>query len=290
MTFEEFCTLNGVDSSEKIHILGNAVFPEGEFTPRFTLMLYTSFGTSEIRINGKQSTVRRKSISLWQSGCSICFKPEESLRYLLLVIGEELLQYLDASSIFFTIFSNEGYPVFRITSAYNDALVHFFDSLRIVNGFQDNPYKDSCQLSIVRALFYSTGYYVFRSLRLKEGGLAKFATGYPSYGNGLTSKFIRLVEKMSTRERHLSYYAKELGYHPNYLSSLIKRETAYSGQAVIDQYAVLTAMSKLSFGRKSIKEISDEMSFQSQSDFGKFFKRMSGYSPREYRKNRLKRH
>ena len=82
--------------------------------------------------------------------------------------------------------------------------------------------------------------------------------------------------------------AKELDYNPKYLSALVKRQTGYSGQALIDQYSVLTAMAKLSYGHRSIKEISDEMNFQSQSDFGKFFKRMTGVSPINYRKDRFK--
>jgi len=65
---------------------------------------------------------------------------------------------------------------------------------------------------------------------------------------------------------------------------MVKKETGLSGQEIIDQYAILAAMAKLTYTRKSIKEISNEMEFPTQSDFGKFFKRMTGKSPLEYRK------
>ena len=44
-------------------------------------------------------------------------------------------------------------------------------------------------------------------------------------------------------------------------------------------------MAKLTYTHKSIKEISNEMEFPTQSDFGKFFKRMTGKSPLEYKKS-----
>lgn len=289
MTYEEFCSLNGCDASQTMHILRGATFPDGEFIPDFTLMLYSTGGLSEISIDGKMYNIRRKCISVWRPGQRISFSPDKSLEFQMLVISGNFQRYLNVGSVFLTTFVTEEYPVIRITSAYNDALRHFFESISIVNNFQDNPYRKDCQLSILRALFYSTGYYVFRSLRFKNGDLYKFASEYPSFEKNVTSRFIRLIEKYSMRQRRLSFYAEKLDYHPKYLSSLIKRETGHSGQDLIDQYSALTAMAKLSYGHQSIKEISDEMNFQSQSDFGKFFKRITGVSPLSYRKSRFSR-
>lgn len=289
MNYAEFCSINGCDEAETMHILSKANFPEEEFCSDFTLVLYSTGGMSDITINGKCYSIRRKCISVWRPGQRILFHPSEDLEYQLLVISGDFQKYLNVGSVFLTTFVTEEYPVIRITSAYNDALRHFFESIAIVNNFQDNPYRKDCQLSILRALFYSTGYYVFRSLRFKNGDLYKFASEYPSFENNVTSRFIRLVEEYSTRQRRLSFYAEKLEYHPKYLSSLIKRETGHSGQELIDQYSALTAMTKLSYGHQSIKEISDEMDFQSQSDFGKFFKRIAGVSPLAYRKSRFRR-
>lgn len=287
MTYEDFCTLNGIQYPDIMHSLDSAVFPEGEFCPDFTIVLYSTDGISPIMIDGKEYQIRRKSISVWRPGQRISFVSDPSLKYQLLAISGDLQQHLNVSSVFLTLFVAQEYPVIRVTSAYNDALHHFFDSIKIVCNFQDNPYKKDCMLSILRALFFSTGYYVFRSLRFRSGDLYKFASEYPAYENSVTSKFIKLVEEYSMTERHLSFYARKLDYNPKYLSALIKRETGRSGQNLIDQYSVLSAMAKLSYGHRSIKEISDEMDFQSQSDFGKFFKRLTGFSPLAYRKSRF---
>lgn len=288
LAFSDFCGMNGLGGAESLHVLDSAVFPEGPFSGDFTIVLYSTKGISDIKIDSKNYKLRRRCISVWRSGQIIEFRPAEDLQYQLLLISGELQQFLNVGSVFLTLFVTDEYPVIRITSAYNEALVRFFDSISIVNTFEDSPYKRDCLLSILRALFYSTGYYVFKSLRFRDGQLFKFASGNISEENGTVARFIRLVEQKSITERHLNYYAKELDYNPKYLSALVKRETGYSGQSVIDQYSVLTAMARLSYGRRSIKEISHEMNFQSQSDFGKFFKRLTGLSPMNYRKNRFK--
>lgn len=289
MTFEDFCSLNGIEHPDILASMDKAVFPQEEFIPQFTLILYSTSGVAPIMIDGQQYTIRRKSITVWRPGQKIRFQPSEDLRYKLLLISGNLQEHLNVGSMFLTMFVTQEYPVIRITSAYNETLHLFFDSIDSVCGFQENPYKKDCMLSILRALFYSTGYYVFRSLKFKNGDLYRFANEYTMHEDNVLSRFIKLVEEHSISNRHLSFYARELDYNPKYLSALIKRETGHSGQHIIDQYSVLTAMAKLSYGHQSIKEISDEMGFQSQSDFGKFFKRLTGTSPLAYRKQRFSR-
>lgn len=289
MTYQDICQLNGAAPSEILHSLGKAVFPQEEFTLDFTVVLYSRAGISPIMIDGKEYQIRRKCITVWRPGQRVLFTPSEDLDYRTLIISGDLQKQLAVSSVFLTLFVTEEYPVIRITSAYNEALVRFFESIDIVCGFHDNPYKKDCLQSLLRALFFSTGYYVFRSLRFKNGDLYKFASEYSSFEGTATSRFVRLVEEHSMKQRRLSFYAQKMDYNPKYLSALIKRETGISGQEVIDQYSALSAMAKLSYGHQSIKQISDEMDFQSQSDFGKFFKRMTGASPMEYRKSRFRR-
>lgn len=289
MTYQEFCSLNGVSSDGVMNTIDSAVFPTEEFSPEFTIILYSTDGISDVIINGNTYTIRRKCISVWRHGQTICFTPSESLKYKVVIISGRLDDKLQSSSLFLTLFITEEYPVIRITSAYNETLKLFFDSLRNVCGINDNPYKTDCQLSILRAFFYSTSYYVYRSLRYNSSELHKFATEFSYKEDNLASRFVRIVEQNASTERHLSYYAAQLDYNPKYLSAYLKRETGRSGQEIIDHYSTLTAMARLSYGHQSIKEISDEMNFQSQSDFGKFFKRMTGESPLAYRKKRLSR-
>lgn len=289
ISFDDFCNLNGVKSAETFVSLENCRFPEGEFTIDFTAVLYSSFGMAPVKIDGKDFLMRRRCISVWRPGQNICINPDQKFNSKLLLIGGNLGHELNVSNVFLTLFIADEYPVIRITSTYDEAVRLFFGAMEKVIQFDSNPYKKDCLLSLLRAFFYSTGYYIFNSLKFKGHDLYKITSGYPMKEDNTVTRFIRLVEEHSQTHRNLSFYAEILDYNPKYLSALIKRETGYSGQSMIDQYSVLAAMAKLSYGHKSIKEISNEMDFPSQSDFGKFFKRMTGQSPLSYRKTRFAR-
>ena len=140
-------------------------------------------------------------------------------------------------------------------------------------------------LQLLRAFYYSTGYYLNKALGFDYDQIYRLSLENRYDKTSIISSFINLVEVNARYNRKLAFYAGKLDYNPRYLSAMIKKETGLSGQEIIDQYAILAAMAKLTYTHKSIKEISNEMEFPTQSDFGKFFKRMTGKSPLEYKKS-----
>lgn len=63
----------------------------------------------------------------------------------------------------------------------------------------------------------------------------------------------------------------------------MKEASGKSPQGWIDEYVVTAAKAMLSSSNQSIDEISLRLNFASLSLFGKFFKRVTGLSPRAYR-------
>ena len=98
--------------------------------------------------------------------------------------------------------------------------------------------------------------------------------------------FISLLSKHYRTERELGFYADKLCITAKYLSSLIKELTGKTALDIIEEYAISECKALLISTTMSIQEISNELNFPSQSVFGKYFKRLTGMSPREYRKNR----
>lgn len=99
-------------------------------------------------------------------------------------------------------------------------------------------------------------------------------------------KFIGLLEKHYRTEREIGFYADKLCITSKYLSSLIKGITGKTALEIIEEYAIAECKALLLSTRMTIQQISDELNFPSQSVFGKYFKRVTGMSPTEYRKNR----
>ncbi len=94
--------------------------------------------------------------------------------------------------------------------------------------------------------------------------------------------FLHLLDENYTHERSVNYYAQKLHISPKYLSATTTAITGTSASRIIDDYVSLQIKQLLYTNTKSVKDISEELNFQSQSFFGRYFKRITGMSPREY--------
>ncbi|NDV66601.1 AraC family transcriptional regulator [Bacteroides sp. 224] len=101
----------------------------------------------------------------------------------------------------------------------------------------------------------------------------------------LAMKFMQLIVKHGKEWNEVSQYSTELCVTPVYLSRAIK---AVSGRTVMDwinEARVSEAKILLRCRENSIQDVSEELHFSDQSAFGKFFKKHTGMSPLEYRRN-----
>lgn len=102
----------------------------------------------------------------------------------------------------------------------------------------------------------------------------------------LFNAFLRNVEEKHRKEHSVKYYADELFVTPKYLSAVVDEMSGKGAKQWIDEYIALDAKVLLQSSRKDVQEISDELSFPDVSFFGKFFKRMTGMSPKAFRQKK----
>ncbi|MCQ2147298.1 MAG: AraC family transcriptional regulator [Bacteroidales bacterium] len=285
MELKEFCELNS-RPFRNIMILADCSWPSEEFIPEFNILIYTNTGSANLSVNGKKYHISPRSLSFIRIDQKVSISDiSDSFHAKVLVIGGDLGQELSISSVFLALFILDETPVLNVTDEYAEATSLFFGAMKRVMQFSSNPYKDECILSLLRAFYYTTGYYLNKALGFDCEQIYRLSLDNQHDKASIIASFINLVELNAKSNRRLSFYAEKLDYHPRYLSAMVKKETGLSGQEIIDQYAILAAMAKLTYTHKSIKEISNEMEFPTQSDFGKFFKRMTGKSPLEYKKS-----
>ena len=124
---------------------------------------------------------------------------------------------------------------------------------------------------------------------LKNLSLNERAVKLPELNKPLNRKeeifhdFLTLLEKYYTQERSISFYADRMCLTPKYLSTIIKEVSGKHGMQWIDEYVSLEAKALLRNSTLSVKQVSDKLNFPSQSMFGRFFKKMTGYSPKQYK-------
>jgi AraC-like DNA-binding protein len=79
------------------------------------------------------------------------------------------------------------------------------------------------------------------------------------------------------------YCAQEMGYSPNYLSDLLKKETGKTTQEHIHFYLVEKAKIMLLGTQEPVNRIAHSLGFEYPQHFSKLFKNKTGMSPAEYR-------
>lgn len=99
----------------------------------------------------------------------------------------------------------------------------------------------------------------------------------------LVINFTALLVAHFKKERALQFYASELNITAKYLTETIKEITGKTAGEIVESFVIQEAKMLLNNPELSIAEIAEELNFSDQSFFGKFFKRCTGFSPKNYR-------
>ncbi|MDR0196579.1 MAG: helix-turn-helix transcriptional regulator [Myroides sp.] len=101
--------------------------------------------------------------------------------------------------------------------------------------------------------------------------------------NDITDYFLELVNKYGHTQRNVSFYADHLHLTAQHLSILIKKRTGKSAKSWIGFMVINKAKEYLNTTSLSIKQISDRLEFTDASQFCRYFKRYTSYTPNYYR-------
>lgn len=151
----------------------------------------------------------------------------------------------------------------------------FFAILYRTASNTENPFRLQAIENLIRVFYY--------------GGISHFnkceRTNNPTKSN-IVERFIDLVQRHYREERLINFYADKLCLTPKYLSKLIKTHTGRSATSWIESHVILEARALLQNSSMNIQQIAVELNFPNQSFFGKYFKRATGLSPKQYRKSK----
>lgn len=100
----------------------------------------------------------------------------------------------------------------------------------------------------------------------------------------VSMRFVKLLSESFREERSVIFYAEQLHVTPRYLSQTVKEVTGKSAGELIDEMVILEAKALLNDVSLTIAQVADSLYFSDQFFFSKYFKRLTGSSPSEYRK------
>ena len=97
-------------------------------------------------------------------------------------------------------------------------------------------------------------------------------------------KFLNLLVHHYKSEHQVDFYSEQIHISTHYLTQIVKKLSGQTVSEFIFQLVYSEARQLLRQPQLSIQEIALQLHFSDQSAFGKFFKRNSGMSPLEFRK------
>lgn len=104
----------------------------------------------------------------------------------------------------------------------------------------------------------------------------------PDYHQTVMHKCFLLVDQYHDKERKASFYARKIGVSEKKLNHILQERLRMTITQLIHLRIVLTAKRKLIAGEQTVKEISEDLSFEDHSYFSRFFKIQTGLTPDEF--------
>ena len=176
-----------------------------------------------------------------------------------------------AQSLFMTVYRR---PVIQLKEEVLFVFDRYYQMLEDIIDYRDNPYRLETARHLTLAMFYGFTYNNYPVKELQRS----------SRQDEIVSQFMDLLRLHHKREHELQFYADALFVSIKHLSNTVKAATGKTAAKWIEDYVITESKALLRSTAMSVSQISDEMGFTDQSLFGKYFKRVTGMSPKEYRK------
>ncbi|MBQ3881107.1 MAG: AraC family transcriptional regulator [Bacteroidales bacterium] len=167
-------------------------------------------------------------------------------------------------------------PYLKFKSNGISAMQNFIMMTRDMLSIKENPNR----YEVIQLLFQA--YMLCIRSIIKKNNSEKAVTDGRT---AIFERFLALLKDNCTLHRNVEFYAEQLQMTPKYMSTVVKQVSGRSAGKWIDDNVILRAKAMLAQGNKNIKTICDQMGFPSLSFFGRYFKRVTGMSPRDYRKS-----
>lgn len=162
-------------------------------------------------------------------------------------------------------------PTTHLDAEQLTALRIFFGILYRAAANTGNPFRLQVIENLIRVFYY--------------GGISNCepSTSNSTYKNKIVERFLDLVRENYRTERMIGFYADSICITPKYLSKVVKENTGRSAGEWIESHVILEARALLQSSDMTIQQIAAALNFPNQSFFGKYFKRATGMSPKQYR-------
>lgn len=261
-------------TSNDINILYNK---EKRLQTNYYIDVFINKGNIVIEIDMKEYLLDSPSSILMQPGNSfqiISFSSDLSIN--IFVVAKHIRNhFLDS---FGTSVSLHNSIRLKCYSHFNkkeaDVMMRFVNELNEVIAETDNPFRLNIVQHLNTAYYYRYFYSLFSNLKTNS--------------KNISDRFFQLLEENFINKQDVEFYADCFSFSKGYFETTIKNATGRSFKSWLDEKLISEAKRLLTESENSIDYVAEFLGFNSQSNFSRFFKRMTNLSPIEFRKGKNK--
>ncbi|MGF2687510.1 helix-turn-helix domain-containing protein [Marinobacter sp. DUT-3] len=239
-------------------------------------VLYLREGRAEIEIEGRLSVLERPAVQVIPMFCVHGFRFAENVQGYVLSVALPLLEQVEKRLECQVLRSPDCYVLDETEAMYLDSR---FDQLGQEYAGRRIG-RDLVLSSLVDQIL------VWGCRRHHD----QVRTGQEmDRGRRHMDVFLHLVETNFNEQWPVDAYAERMGVSTPHLNAVCRRLCHHSALQVIHQRVLLEAKRGLIYTTMSVSQISDRLGFSEPAYFSRFFKRLTGTSPREFRNKDVRR-
>ena len=164
---------------------------------------------------------------------------------------------------------------FQLPVADEDLMIarRIFDTLWTI--VRQPDYHRPTVGSLVAALMNHYDALYARQTERQEASLSREQT--------IFDRFLYLVNRHAAEEHKIGFYAEKMCLTERYLGTIVRQASGVTAKEWIDRALITRIKVELHHTGKSVAQISEEMHFPNPSFFSKYFHRLTGMTPLEFR-------
>ena len=244
------------------------------------LIFFCLDGEMRIRQGATEITVRKNDVVFVRSGLlSEMLQCSPDLRHAVIIMDEKfyypIFSGLDISELQNTLTTKV------VCSLPEEVMQECVTLYRMLKERILTRRGCSLQSDVVRGYLQAITFIVYSRYVMRDEREQKKAKAQ-SRQQEIYSQFMAELKEHYTQERKIAWYADKICVTPRYLSRVIHDISGHFAGEHIDLFVIAEAKHMLRNGHYTILQVSEMLNFTSQSLFSRFFKKMTGYSPREF--------
>ncbi len=246
----------------------NIATPTPLLKANFNFIAFPTNGSFEQQVGNEIKKVSdNQALLVMQGEVTSLLRQSKNIKGYYIIFDDKILQQFKDHSYFVKLFTVA--PIIQLHSSDSE----FSEQVCKLIIRELQTLKPDEQ--IVLHLFQSLLLKLLKSSELKKGLSRAF---------DIAISFRNLVYKHYTEQYSISDYAGKLNISSNYLNRCIQNVWNKSAKQFTQEVAIVQSQKYLQDLTRSVSDIAYQLSFNDPSYFGRLFKKITGVSPQEYRK------